>query len=155
MTYLSKFGSSLNVVNISWAMSMRHCFPQKLLVISENDMPTSSANSLTVQNHFLYCLYVFIGCWRARATRTSIVTDIFSAFLKTGYTTNWTCVLLIVDSPNATVNISNILVHLNSFFTQNLKQFLWSIFSNSKKSKCILKNKLTIQNDWYCQHICI
>ena len=44
-----------------------------------NDMPTSSAAS---QNHVLHCFIVFIGCWRARATRTKIVIGIFSAFLK-------------------------------------------------------------------------
>ena len=40
---------------------------------------------------------------------------------------NWTCVLLIVDSPNVTVNISNVVAHLISFFTENLIQFLWSL----------------------------
>ena len=52
-----------------------------------NDMTTPSATSLNsvstiIQNHFLYCFKVFIGCRRARATRTSIVIDIFLAFLK-------------------------------------------------------------------------
>ena len=35
---------------------------------------------------------------------------------------NWTYVLLIVHQPNSTVNISNILANLISFFTQNLIQ---------------------------------
>ena len=66
MTFMSKYGSSLNVVNISWAMSMRCCFCSKfsnfgtifaaLCFMSKtsvkivwhesNDMPTSSATSL-------------------------------------------------------------------------------------------------------------
>ena len=47
---------------------------------------------------------------------------------------NWTYVLLIVDSPKGTVNISHVLAHFISIFTQN-----WSIFLNSKKSKSTSK----------------
>ena len=50
-----------------------------------SDMATSSATSLILtisQNHFLYCLNVFMGCWRAPATRTSIIIKIFSVFLE-------------------------------------------------------------------------
>ena len=57
------------------------------------------------------------------STRTGIVTDIFLASLNRIYH-NWTCVLLIVDSPNAKVNISNVLAHWISFFTQYLIQLL-------------------------------
>ena len=74
---------------------------------------------------------------------------------------NWTCVLLIVDLPNATVYISNILAHLISFLTQNLIMWLWWIFSNNKKIEehtktrlnfLSVKNKQTIHNGWCCQH---
>ena len=90
-----------------------------------NVMPTSSAtspnsDSTIIQNHFLYCFNVFIGCWSVRATRASIVIDIFSAFLKPVIPQLNLC------SPNSTVNMSNVLAHLISFFTQNLIEFLWS-----------------------------
>ena len=35
-----------------------------------------------IQNNFLLCFNVFIGCWRARPTATSIVIYIFSGMLK-------------------------------------------------------------------------
>ena len=41
---------------------------------------------------------------------------------------NWTCVLLIVDSPNAIVNIADVLEHLIYFFTQNLVQLFFLFF---------------------------
>ena len=76
---------------------------------------------------------------------------------------NWTCVLLIVDSPNVTVNVTNVLAYFISFFTQNLIHFtLWSIFSHffgvrtkTRLNFLSVKNKLTLQNGGYCQHICI
>ena len=76
LTFLSKSWSSLNVVNISWTMSMRHCFCTKfsnfgtvfaaarfMLKTSvniawhkPNDMPTSSATALIViQRLLLQC----------------------------------------------------------------------------------------------------
>ena len=85
----------------------------------------SNRDSMIIQNHFLHCVNVFICCWRYRATRTSRLYR------------NWTCVLLIVDSPNATVHISNVHAHLILFLTQNLIQFLWS---NSIKSKSTPKH---------------
>ena len=42
----------------------------------------SNSDSTIIQNHFFYCFNVFIGCRRARATRTSIAIDIFSVFLR-------------------------------------------------------------------------
>ena len=42
----------------------------------------SNIDSMIIHNHFLHCCNVFIGCWCARATRTSIVIDIFQACLK-------------------------------------------------------------------------
>ena len=41
-----------------------------------------SSNSTIIRNQFLHCFNVLIGCWRVRANSTSIVIDIFSAFLK-------------------------------------------------------------------------
>ena len=61
---------------------------------------------------------------------TTIIIDIFSPSLNRLYH-KWTCVLLIVDSPNTAVNISHVLAQLISFFTQNWIQFLWSNFSKS------------------------
>ena len=45
---------------------------------------------------------------------------------------NWTCILLTVDSPNTTVNISNVLAHLISFFTQNLIQLIQAHLNMTK-----------------------
>ena len=123
---LSKSGSSLNVVNSSWAISMRRFFAQKFCNFStiftairfiskistkiacyeHTDMLTSTATSLivirwVVKNYFLHCFNVFIGCWRTQAIRTCIVVDIFSAFLKP----------VILYMPNATLNISNVEHH--------------------------------------------
>ena len=94
-------------------------------------------DSTIIHIHFLYCFNVFIGCWRARAIRTSS----WSSLNRLYHT--WTCVLLVVGYPNATTaNISNVFAHLISFLTKNLIQFLWSIISNSKKSKCTPKQDL-------------
>ena len=61
--------------------------PVKIAWHETNDMPTSSGICLIVIQRlskiiFLHCFNVFIGCWLARATWTSIIIDIFSAFLK-------------------------------------------------------------------------
>ena len=81
---------------------------------------------------------IFIDCWSARATRTSIVIDIFPAFLKPIITQ---LNLNLIDSPNVTVNISNVLAYFISFFTQKLIHFtLWSISSNSQKNRCTHQN---------------
>ena len=53
---------------ISRAICQYHQQPLSLIVI--------------IQNHFLYGLNIFIGCWRARLITTRIIIDIFSATLK-------------------------------------------------------------------------
>ena len=63
---------------------------------------------------------------------------------------NWTCVLLILDSPNVTVNISNILAYLLLFFIWNLIQ---KSTLKTRPTFLSVKNKVTIQNGWYWQHI--
>ena len=84
MSFLSKSGSPLNVVNISWVMLKRLCVCSKFSNFGTifaaarfmpktsvkfawhepNDMPTSSTTSLIViRNHFLHCFNVFFGCW--------------------------------------------------------------------------------------------
>ena len=70
----------------------------------------SNSDSRIIQNHFLHCFNVFISCWRARPSLTSSRHSLNRLYH------NWTCVLLIVDSPNITTNISNVLAHLISFF---------------------------------------
>ena len=72
-----------------------------------------------------------------RLGRASSLTSSWPSLNRLYY--NWTCVLLIVDLANATVNISNVLTCLISFLTQNYIHFLWSIFSN-------IKNRRTHQN---------
>ena len=42
----------------------------------------SNSDSTNIRNHFLHCFNNFIDCLHARATRTSIIIDIFSTFLK-------------------------------------------------------------------------
>ena len=145
MTFLSKSRSSLNVVNISWAMSMRRCFCSKFSNFETiyatarfmpktnvkspwdepDDMPTLLKTSLIVIRRLSKIIF-FNGCWRARATRTSIVIDIFSVFLKT-----------VTSQLNLCSANSRLAKRHNQHFecpcTQNLIQFLWSIFSNSKK----------------------
>ena len=166
MASLSKSGSSLNVVNISWAMSMRSYLCSKFsnfrticvaawfmpktnikIVWHEpNDMLTSSATSLIVIRRLSKIVFF-------TASMFSSVVDVldqpgralsltFSQSSLNRLYNNWTCVLHIVDTPNATVNISNVLLHLISFFTQNLVQFqfLWFIFSNSKNSNSTPKH---------------
>ena len=92
--FLSKSGSSVNVFNISRAMSIRCCcclkfsnfgpgstaarfIPKtsvKLAWHEPKDMPQHhqqplfNSYSTIIQNHFLHCFNVFIGCWWARAT---------------------------------------------------------------------------------------
>ena len=85
-----------------------------------NGMPTSSVTSLIVIWRLSKIIFFTVSMFSSvvnvlgQPGRTSSL--ISQPFLKRLYY-NWTCVLLIVDSPNATVNISNILTHLISFFT--------------------------------------
>ena len=103
MTFLSKSGSSLYVINISWAISMQRCLffskfsnygtffaaasfmPKtsvKIVWHEPNDMPISLATSIILIRRLSKIIFInFIGYWHARATRTNTVTDIFSAFL--------------------------------------------------------------------------
>ena len=90
-------------VSISGAMYMRSCFCSKFsnfgtVFAAARLMPEtavkivcyyaniisnlSNSDSTIIHNHFVHCFKVFIGCWSARATRTSIVIDIFSTFFK-------------------------------------------------------------------------
>ena len=94
----------------------------------------SYSNSLIIKNHFLTAL-MFSSVVDVPGGPGRASSLIFTRPSLDRLYHNWTCVLLIVDSPNATVNISNHLAHLISYFAQNLIQFLWSNFSNSKKSK--------------------
>ena len=101
--FLSKSRSSLYVDNISWGLYMRHYFCSQFINFgtAAHFMSKTSEKLLGMSrticrhhqqplqlwfddypNHFLHCFNVFICCWRARATRTSIVIDIFSACLK-------------------------------------------------------------------------
>ena len=102
-------------------------------------MPTSLTTSLIVNRRLSKIIYFTASMFSSvvdvseRLGRAQSLTS--SRFSLRRLYQNWFCVLLIVGSPNATVNISNIIAHLIQFFTKNLTQFLWSIFSNSKKSK--------------------
>ena len=57
---------------------------KKITLHEPNDMPTSAATSLIaiIQDHIHHCFNVFIGYLSARETRTSIIINIFLAFLK-------------------------------------------------------------------------
>ena len=131
-------------------------------------MPTSSATSLIVIRRLSKIIF-FI------ALMISSVVDALGRTSLNRLDHNWTSVLLIMDSSNATVNISNVhfnlifytklntvslvipesnlcsaysrlakrptvnisnvFAHLIAFFIQNLIQYLWSIFSNSKNRR--------------------
>ena len=88
-------------------------------MICQYHQQTSLIDSKIIQNHFFLCFYRLLTC---------------STFLKP-VIPQLNLFSLLVDLPNAIVNISNILAHLIPHFTQNLIQFPWSIFSNSNKSK--------------------
>ena len=120
--------------SLSHISCLKH--PQKLLSMSRticqnHQQPLYNSDSTIIQNYFLY-FNVFIGCWCARAVTSQLTSSLTSSrpsLNRLRY--NRTCVLLIVDSPNVTVNISNVLAHIISFFTQNLIEFLWSIFETN------------------------
>ena len=92
-----------------------------------NDMPTSSATSRFDDypksfSSLLQCLHRLLMCSGDQDEHLSLASSRPS--LNRLYH-NWTYVLLRVDSPNVTINISNVFAHLIAFFIQN---FLWSLF---------------------------
>ena len=108
-------------VNISW-----RCFCSKfsnfgIMFAALPFMPKitenlSNIDSKIIQNHFLHCFNVFIGCWRDRAIRiNSSKTKSWPSLNRLYH--NWTCVLLIADAQNNTVNILNVRAHLIPFLT--------------------------------------
>ena len=105
-----------------------------------NDMPASSAmfliRRLSKIIFFTASMFSSVVDLLGRPGRVLSLTFIRPSLNRLYH--NRTCVLLIVDSPNATVNILNVLAHFISFFTQNLIHF----FSNtrSKKSKSTPKH---------------
>ena len=74
----------------------------------------SNSDSTILHNNFLHCFSVFIGCWRAGPSRSSVVIHLFSTFCEE-----------LVPFP---------------FITQNLMHILWSIFFDSRKSPTHAKN---------------
>ena len=112
----------------------------------------SNSDSTIIQNQFLHCINVFIGCWSARPYLNLLHH-------------NWTCVLLIVDSPNATVSIRNVFKHLIQFLcTKLLIQFLRSTFRIVKKRISHQNAFLSVKTNWqskiadivniYNRHVC-
>ena len=140
MTFLSKFGSPLNVINISWAITMRCCFCLKFSNFATTfdaacfmlktsgqiawhepyDMSTSLATSLIVIrglskiNFFTASMFSSVVDVFGRPGEVSSLKSSRPSLNRLYY--NWTCVVLIVDSPNATVNISNIRCTFNFHF---------------------------------------
>ena len=156
MTFVGKFGSSLNVIKISWTMFMRPCSCSKFsnyrrilaaarfmhLNIHKNYLAwancyasiirnISNSNSMIIKNRFLYCFNVFIGFRRVWATSTSIIIDILLTFFKPviPQLNCCCCVMLIVDSLNASVSISNVLAPLISSFHTKLNTVSLNHFS--------------------------
>ena len=95
----------------------------------------SNSDSMIIQNYFLNCFNVFNGCWCARATRTIIVIDIFSAFLKS-----------VIPQLNLCCAHSRLVKHHSQhlkclctfnfiFFTQILIQFLLDPFIRMLKTR--------------------
>ena len=124
----------------------------------------SNSDSTIIQIYFLHCFNVIINYWRVWATRMSIVIDKLSAFFKP--------VIPLLNLCSARCRLAK---HFNSqhfkcsctfnfIFYTNLNTFSLVHFSNGKKIEehtktrlnfLSVKNKLTIQNDWYCQHMYI
>ena len=97
----------------------------------------SNSESKIFQNHFFIAsMFPSVVDVLGRPRRTSSLT--YSRSYLNLLCHNWTCVLHIVDSTNATVNFPPSL--LISFSTQNLIKIFWSIFSNSEKSKSTPKH---------------
>ena len=152
---MNKSGSSLNVVKISCSkfsnfVTIFAAARSMLAWHKPNDMSTPSATSLACIKwlskiiSFTTSIFPLVVNVLGQPGQASSLTSSRPSLNRLYH--NRTCVLLTVDSSNTTVNISNVLAYLNSFFTQNLKQFLWTIFSNSKTRLTFLsvKNKLTI-----------
>ena len=131
MTFLSKSGPSLNVVNISWVMSMWRCFCsifsnfgtifpairfmlKTFVKIAWMKRTICKHHQQPLQDWFddypksfsslLHRLSTFSGRPELASSLTSSRPSLNRFYH------NWTCVLLMVDSPNATVNISNAFV---------------------------------------------
>ena len=62
MTFLIKSGTSLNIINISWCLAWAESYANVISNLSNSD-------STIIQNHFLPCFNVFIGCRSAHAYR--------------------------------------------------------------------------------------
>ena len=110
MTFLNKFGLSLNVNNISWAISMRCCFcaqfsarlmPKTVVKIAwhePNDMPASSVSSLTVTRRlskiisFTDSVFLSFVNVLGRPGQASPLTSSRPSLIQLYH--NWICVLL-------------------------------------------------------------
>ena len=101
--------------------SAAHFMSKKFIKISWhelNDMATSSATSLIVIRQLFKIIFFTASMFSSvvdvlgRSGRASSLTS--SQFSLSRLYHNWTCVLLIVDLPNATVNISFQFVMLNN-----------------------------------------
>ena len=104
-----------------------------MLGMSANNMPALSATSSIVIRRlskiifFTAAMFPLLVAVPGLTGRTSSLSS--SRHSLNQLHLNWTCVPLIVDSPNATANISNVIAHLISFFTQNLIAYLQELLS--------------------------
>ena len=110
----------------------------------------SNSDSAIIQNHVLHYFNVFIGCWLAQATRTSIVIDICSVFLKP----------VIPQLNFYSAHSRRVKRHsqhfkypctFNFIFYTGLNTVSLIHFVEHTKTRLIflfVKNKLTIQNGW-------
>ena len=90
--------------------------PLKLLDMSRticHHHHCSNSDATIIQNHLLHSFNVFISCCRVVLGRKRCASSLtYSRPSLNQLYHNWTCVLLLMDSPNATVNISNAFAHL-------------------------------------------
>ena len=131
-----------------------------------NNMPTSSATSLIVIRRLSkiisFTASMFSSLVEVLGRKGWPSSFTYSRPSLNRLYQNWICVLLLVYSPNATVNISNVLARFILFFTQNLIQFFEPFFRIVRNRKAHQKyddtiflsvtNTLIIQNGWHCQH---
>ena len=132
-------------INISWAISMGRCFCSKfsnfgtIFAVARfmpkisvkiawhemNNMLTSSATSPTVIRRLSKIIFFTASMLSAivdvlgRPGRSSLLTSSYPSLNRLYH--NWTCVLLIVDLPNATVDISNVSCTFNFIFYTELQ----------------------------------
>ena len=126
------------VSNFGIIFAATRFMPKIFVKIAWHLLAERNANIISNFDDYPESFSFLLQCWRARTISKSIVIEIFSVFLIISQ--------LIFSSthssqrPNETVNISNVLAHSISYFTQTLLQLLRSNFSNRKNRRITKEN---------------